>query len=90
MSEFAKDNLNSDDYETLNAMWRQQLCQSGDNWQPAYDWQNDRSGWRNVSDSADAPVQSLYDAWRQATGTPDDLGLGMTHEPPEPRYRKPV
>lgn len=84
MSDFAKKNLNCDDYESLNQDWVSQLQQLG--WQRT--WTEDGPGWRSPASGSEG--QSVYDAWREATGTPDDLHLGMTKEPPEPTYRKPV
>lgn len=85
MNEFAKENLNCDDYATMNCIWADQLRQLG--WQRQ--WGPDGPGWCPPDDAQGEP-QSLYDAWVAATGTPDDLKLGMTKEPPEPQYRKPM
>ena len=85
MSDFSKENLNSCDYDHLNVIWERQLIQLG------YKrvWGEEGFGWCSP-DSNDSTPQSLYDAWADATGTPQDLRLGMTKEPPEPTYRKPV
>jgi hypothetical protein len=85
MSEFAKENLNECDYDTLNATWECQLRQLG--WQRT--WNADGPAWRSSEDEG-GEGQSLYDAWAQATGTPTDLKLGIDKEPPAPVYRKPV
>ena len=82
MSDFAKKNLNCDDYESLNQDWAKELCQLG--WQRT--WTEDGPGWRSP-DGGEG--QSTYDAWIEATGTPDDLHLGLTKEPPVTPYRKP-
>ena len=85
MSDFAKENLNSTDYDSLNQHWECQLKQLG--WQRV--WGENGPVWRSPDGEGDAP-QSLYDAWASATETPTDLRLGMTKEPPETPYRKPV
>lgn len=83
MSEFEKKNLNCDDYESLNAIWKEQLIAKG--WQPA--WGDEGPCWRSP-DGTEAP--SCYEAWAQATDTPTDLKLGVEKEPPVESYRKPV
>jgi hypothetical protein len=85
MSDFSRENLNCQDYDTLNAVWERQLCQLG--WERT--WGIDGLGWRSPGD-VDSPGQSLYDAWSTATETPQDLKYGIEKEPPEPKYRKPV
>jgi hypothetical protein len=85
MSEFEKKNLNCEDYESLTQDWARQLCQLG--YQRAYDFENGESGWRAA---AGGLVQSTYEAWSDATNTPDDLKLGIEKEPPATPYRKPV
>lgn len=84
MSDFEKKNLNCNDYESLTQDWASQLRQLG------YQQGWGEEGWGWCAPDADGDYKSLYDAWREATGTPDDLHLGMTKEPPEPTYRKPV
>jgi hypothetical protein len=88
MSEFEKKNLNCDDYESLTQDWAQQLRQLGYKRDCEYDAETGEfvSGWRA---SAGGPVQTTYEAWSDATNTPDDLKLGVTKEPPAPIYRKP-
>ncbi len=85
MSEFEKKNLSVDDYEALKQDWANQLRQLG--YQRAYDYENMESGWRA---SAGGPVQTTYEAWSDATNTPDDLKFGIEKEPPAPTYRKPA
>ena len=101
MSDFAKENLNECDYEALNAEWEKQLCQLG--WERT--WGENGPGWRAPSTDIESPdsdrveqfggfggspVMSCYDAWRTATGSPDDLRLGVEKEPPVEPYRKPA
>lgn len=74
MSDFAKKNLNCNDYPALNAEWECQLKQLG--YQRGYDVDMGY-GWQSADD---APVQSAYDAWRTATNAPDDMRLGMEKE----------
>jgi hypothetical protein len=92
MSEFEKKNLNARDYPYLNAIWEHQLEQLG----AQRAWGEDGYGWKLPADTLppgdrdNGRVLSVYDAWAAATGTPTDLRLGMTKEPPETPYRKPV
>jgi hypothetical protein len=85
MSDFAKENLNSCDYDSLNVIWERQLIQLG------YHrvWGENGPGWC-APDTNDSVPQSLYDAWASATDTPTDLKLGIEKEPPVAPYRKPV
>jgi hypothetical protein len=85
MSEFEKKNLNCDDYESLTQDWSNQLRQLG--YHRAWDSDSSEYGWQSA---AGGPVQTTYEAWSDATNTPDDLKLGVTKEPPAPVYRKPA
>ncbi len=87
MSTFEKKNLSCDDYKSLTQDWENQLRQLG--YQRAYEWDGDEyvNGWRA---SAGGPVQTTYEAWSDATNTPDDLKFGIEKEPPAPTYRKPA
>jgi hypothetical protein len=88
MSDFEKKNLNCNDYNSLTQDWVNQLCQLG--YKRAFEWDSDSNtyvdGWRS---EAGGPVQTTYEAWSDATSTPDDLKLGIEKEPPAPTYRKP-
>ena len=84
MSKFEKENLNCDDYQSLTQDWGNQLRQLG--YHRAWDSENAEYGWQA---EAGGPVQTTYEAWSDATSTPDDLKLGVTKEPPAPEYRKP-
>jgi hypothetical protein len=83
MSDFAKQNLSCQDYESLTADWEQQLIRAG--YQRSWSMENG-CGWCSPDGGE---CQSTYDAWLAATNTPDDLRRGVTFEPPQPVYRKP-
>jgi hypothetical protein len=83
MSDFARENLNCCDYPALNAEWEKQLCQLG----YTRSWNENGLCW--CPPDGGEGHQSAYDAWAEATGTPTDLRLGMTKEPPVTPYRKP-
>lgn len=87
MSEFEKDNLNSCDYDSLNATWRGQLKQLG--WEPA--WGENGPCFRGPDgQEVSSEGGSCYAAWAAATDTPTDLKLGVDKEPPVEPYRKPA
>lgn len=85
MSKFEQENLNCDDYKALTQDWAHQLCQLG--YHRAWDSDSGEYGWQAA---AGGPVQSTYESWSDATGTPDDLKLGIEKEPPATKYVKPV
>jgi len=65
---FEQENLNCDDYKALTQDWAHQLCQLG--YHRAWDSDSGEYGWQAA---AGGPVQSTYESWSDATGTPDDL-----------------
>jgi hypothetical protein len=90
MADFAKENINRDDYQTLNDMYARQLEQKG--WTKTWGENEEGeygSGYVPPNAEDGDPVQNLYDAWTAATGTPTDLKLGIDKEPRSPGYRPP-
>ena len=84
MSKFEEKNLNPCDYNSLTQDWENQLRQLG--YKRAWD-SEEGYGWQA---EAGGPVQSTYEAWSDATNTPDDLKLGIEKEPPATKYRNPA